>query len=101
MGFVISHLWHLIGQDAESTSYNVARKFLDDPEQPSDVMTRRAEALRTISHIFAVRSGARAACMRSWVMCTKARRVATRPPAWAEPCLHPLAAATVALLASG
>lgn len=61
MGFAISHLWHLIGQDAESTSYNVARKFLDEPDLPSDAVTHRAEALHSISHIFAVRWGCSAA----------------------------------------
>lgn len=55
MGWVISHLWHLIGQDVESTSYNVARKFLNEPDLPADEQRRRAEALYSISHMFGVR----------------------------------------------
>ena len=56
MGWVIAHLWHLIGQDVESTTYNVARKFVNAPDQEPDVLRRRAEALYSISHMFGVRS---------------------------------------------
>ncbi len=56
MGWVISHLWHLIGQDVESTTYNVARKYVNDPDEDPDVLRRRAEALYSISHMFGVRA---------------------------------------------
>lgn len=55
MGWAISHIWHLIGQDIENTLHDVGQKIINDPDVSDVTRHRRAEALYELSQIFGVR----------------------------------------------
>lgn len=54
MGWTISHIWHLVGQDIENTDYKVGTAVVKDETVDEVVRHRRAEALYEISKIFGV-----------------------------------------------
>ncbi len=55
MGWAISHIWHLIGQDIENTLHDVGQKIINEPDLDDVVKHRRAEAMYELSKIFGVR----------------------------------------------
>lgn len=55
MGWAISHIWHLIGQDIENTLHDVGQKIINDPDIDDVKKHRRAEAMYELSKIFGVR----------------------------------------------
>lgn len=55
MGWAISHIWHLIGQDIENTLHDVGQRVISDPDIDDVKKHRRAEAMYELSKIFGVR----------------------------------------------